>query len=292
MSAAPVLYRSRPTRQRRTKAEMQHIREAIVAELEAEHPMTDRQVFYRLVSLRVVDKTEAEYKQTVCRLLGEMRLAGEIPFSWIADNTRWMRKPRTYTGLQHFLELSAETYRRAVWTSQSNYVEVWLEKDALAGVLYQVTEEWDVPLMVTRGYASLSFLHSAAATIAEKKKPAYIYYLGDHDPSGVDIPRVVERRLCEFAPGADIHFETIAVTPSQIIRWDLPSRPTKPTDTRSKNFPGRSVEVDAIPPGQLRSLVAFYVQLHIDAETRQRLLAVEEAERETLARVAAGWGAS
>ena len=112
--------------------------------------MTVRQVFYRLVSSGVIPKTEASYKNIVVRLLGIMRREGDLPFRWIADNTRWMRKPSTYSSLEHALDNTIATYRRALWDQQDSYVEIWLEKDALAGVLYDVTAEWDVPLMVTR----------------------------------------------------------------------------------------------------------------------------------------------
>jgi hypothetical protein len=168
--------------------------------------MTVRQTFYLLVSLAVIAKTEAEYKHTVVRLLTEMRRAREIPFGWIADNTRWMQKPQTFGSLEAALRHTARHYRRAVWQEQPVYVEIWLEKDALAGVLYEVTDEWGVPLMVTRGYPSVTYLHEAAEAITAQRKSAHIYYFGDHDPSGIDIPRKVEAGLREFAPHAEIHF--------------------------------------------------------------------------------------
>jgi hypothetical protein len=108
-------------------------------------------------------------------LLAEMRRSA---FDWIADNTRSMRKPRTYSSLEQALVQTANFYRRALWNDQSAYVEVWLEKDALSGVLYEITERWDVPLMVTRGYPSLSFLYSAADNIQQIGKPTFIYYAG------------------------------------------------------------------------------------------------------------------
>jgi hypothetical protein len=165
-----------------------------------------------------------------------MRRSRDIPFDWIADNTRWMRKPRTYSSLTDMLKHTKEFYRRALWDAQEAHVEIWLEKDALAGVLSEETYQFDVPLMVTRGYSSISFLHSAAEEIEEKGKPAYLYYFGDHDPSGRDITRVTEARLREFAPDAEIYFERVAVTQDQIDDYDLPTRPTKKTDSRSKNF--------------------------------------------------------
>jgi len=209
------VYRSRPIK-RRTQAEMAAIRQSIMDVLAEDRPMTVRQVFYRLVSIAVIAKTEAEYKVTICRLLGEMRLADLIPFGWIADNTRWMRKPSTYSSLEQMLRLTAETYRRSIWHEQPVYVEIWCEKDALAGVIYEVTGLYDVPLMVTRGYPSLSYLNTAAEAIRYHCKPTFLYYFGDHDPSGVDISRATEDRLREFAPDADIHFERVAVTPEQV----------------------------------------------------------------------------
>src|SRR6266508_3125587 len=169
-------YRSSPTRKRRrrTKVEIEQIREAIFATLAADHPMTVRQVFYRLVSQGVIEKTEQEYKNAVGRLLLSMRIEGIIPFGWIADNTRWMRKPESYSSMEEALLLTAETYRRALWDNQDAYVEVWTEKDALVGVLLEETEPWDVPLMVTRGFSSITYLHTAAMAISAEGKPAFL----------------------------------------------------------------------------------------------------------------------
>src|SRR5690606_16207709 len=142
--------------------------------------------------------------------------------------------------------------------------------------------EWDVPLMVTRGYPSLSYLYSAAETIADAEKPAYLYYFGDHDPSGVDIPRKVEEDLRTFAPDAEIHFERVAVTRRQIDTLGLPTRPTKKTDSRSKSFEGESVEVDAIPPATLRTMVSECIEQHIDHDRLAAVKRIEALERDTL----------
>lgn len=270
-------YRTSPIkRRRRTKADMAAIKETMLAILAEDQPMTVRQVFYRLVSIGAVDKTEAEYKSTVCRLLTEMRLDGNIPFHWIADSTRWMRKPRTHDDLGDLMEETARLYRRKLWNDQDVYCEIWLEKEALAGVLLDVTDKWDVPLLVTRGYPSISFLHSAANGIALQGKPTFIYYFGDHDPSGIDIQRNVTERLHEFAPDALIDVERVAVTPDQIEEWSLPLRPTKKSDTRAKNFQGGSVEVDAILPTKLRELAEEHIEQHVD---ERQLRVTYEAER-------------
>lgn len=287
MKGEPVYGASPIRRLRRAKAEMDAVRKVIYDVVAENCPMTVRQVFYQLVTHGVIDKTEGEYNSTVVRLLTEMRLNSDILWSWIADNTRWMRKTKTYSSLEQALRQTAAFYRRSVWENQDAYVEVWLEKEALAGVVVGVTGEWDVPLMVTRGYPSITYLHTAAETIEAEGKPAYLYYFGDYDPSGLDISRNVEERLRQFTPKAEIHFHRVAVTPEQITEWGLPTRPTKSSDTRSRSFQGDSVEVDAIPPDQLRELVRDCIEQHIDRDLFLVLRIAEENERELLTKMAA-----
>jgi hypothetical protein len=148
--------------------------------------------------------------------------------------------------------------------------------------VYPVTGLYDVPLMVTRGYSSLSFLHAAAEFIADPEVPAYVYHLGDFDPSGVDAGRKIDVTLREMAPAAEIHFERLAVTPGQIEAWRLPSRPTKASDSRARGFGPVSVEPDAIEPGRLRGLVEGAIERHLPAEQLAVLQAAEESERRLL----------
>jgi hypothetical protein len=283
--AADPGYRPKPIKRfRRTKAAVADVRDAILDVLIEANPQTVRQVFYALTVRGVIKKAEGEYKQTVIRLLTEMREAGDIPFDWIADNTRWMRKPTTYTGLDDCLKSTSAFYRRDLWASMPVYVEIWCEKDALAGVLLEETRPYDVPLMVARGYSSISFLHSAAKTIEAIDRPAYVYHFGDLDPSGVDAARDIEAKLRRYAPEAEIHFSRPAVTREQVVAWNLPSRPTKTTDTRAKKFVGASVELDAIPVQKLRDLCRECIERHVDQEQLDVLRVAEASERETLNR--------
>jgi hypothetical protein len=292
-SPAPVYSPSpiKPRRARRTKLAMASIRGAIRDILENDHPQTVRQVFYALTVRGAVAKAEIEYKQTVIRLLVEMREAGEIPFEWLADNTRWQRKPSTFTGIESCLNSTASFYRRDLWAAMPVYVEVWCEKDALAGVLLEETQVYDVPLLTARGYSSLTFVHSAAMAIKAKGKPAYIYHFGDLDPSGVDAARDIKEKLHRYAPDAEIHFERPAVTREQVEEWDLPTRPTKQTDTRAKKFTGTSVELDATPARKLRELVRLHIECHVDQRQFEILKVAEESERELLKMVAGTYGA-
>jgi hypothetical protein len=193
-----------------------------------------------------------------------------------------MRKPVTYNSIEHLLENTARTYRRALWDNQNAYVEIWIEKDALAGVVYDVCREYDVPLMVVRGYGSISFLHGAAEAIKSIGKPTHLYYFGDRDPTGVDISRKIETDLRGFAPDAEIHFERVAVTEKQIQEYKLPTRPTKRTDPRAKTFKGESVELDAIAPNELRRLVRGCIESHIEWNALAVLREAEASEREWL----------
>jgi len=158
-------------------------------------------------------------------------------------------------------------------------------------VLLEETKVYDVPLMVARGYSSLSFLHSAAMAIKDRGKPAHIYHFGDLDPSGVDAARDIEAKLKRYAPGAEIHFERPAVTREQVEEWNLPTRPTKQTDSRAKKFnSATSVELDAIPADKLRALVRGCIERHVDKRKLQVLKVAEESERSFLKMVARTYG--
>jgi hypothetical protein len=257
-------------------------RAALYSIVSTMHPMTVRQVFYQASVRGLVEKSEAGYTNVQTDLV-KMRREGDLPFGWITDNTRMQRKPRTYDGIEEALQETARLYRKSLWADADAYVEVWLEKDALSGVIYPITSKYDVPLMVARGYASLSFLHSAAEYIGELDVPAHIYHLGDFDPSGVDAGEKIEETLREMAPDADINFERVAVTPEQIEDWSLPTRPTKSSDTRSKSFGDISVELDAIAPEQLRGLVREVIERHLPPEQFEILKAAEESERRLIA---------
>jgi hypothetical protein len=272
---------SRIKRRRSTRAEVEARRDALCAIAAASAPATVRQVYYLATVQGLVPKTENGY-DIVQSDLTLMRRIGKLAYGALADSTRWQRKPTTFRSVREALEDTASLYRKDLWADADSYVEIWLEKDALSGVIYPITSQFDVPLMVARGYASLSFLHGAAEYIAGLDVPAYIYHCGDYDPSGQDAARAIEQTLREMAPDAEIYFERLAVTPEQIRAWRLPTRPTKKTDSRAKGFSDESVELDAIPPRQLRSLVQRAIERHLPPEQYRVLQVAEENERRLL----------
>jgi hypothetical protein len=275
-------YQASPVKRvRATKAAVEERRLVLYNIVANMQPMTVRQVFYQATVKGIVEKTEAGYTKVQTDLV-LMRKSGVLPYDWLADNTRWQRKPRSFNDVEEALQDTARFYRKNLWADADCYVEVWLEKDALAGVVMPITASFDVPLMVARGYASLSFLHSAAEHIHDLDVPTYIYHLGDFDPSGVNAGEKIEQTLREMAPNADIEFERIAVERWQIEEWNLPTRPTKPSDTRAKNFGNISVELDAIDPDRLRSLVAKAIENHLPKQQFAILKAAEESERDII----------
>jgi len=264
--------------------------DAIIAAVGAEHPVTLRGVYYRVVSAGAVDKTEAGY-DLVSRQLLKLRRDGRVPYNWITDGTRMIYKPTSWSSLDRYLDNAAASYRRALWDDQDDEVIVLSEKDAISGAVYPVTSKYDVELAITRGYSSETFTHSIAETVranTEAGKTTWLYQLGDHDPSGLDGWRSFQERVRGFAPEAEVMFERLAVTPSQITAWNLPTRPTKKSDSRSKSFVGESVEVDAIPPTMLRAIVEDAITDHIDAEQLRLTRMVEQSERDVLLSIAGG----
>jgi hypothetical protein len=281
----------KPTRHRRTREDLLDIRDAIAAAVAADSPVTVRGVFYRVVAAGAVPKTEAGYR-TVGRLTLAMRREGALGYEEITDGTRWVIRPRTYDSVEDMLAEVRKTYRRDLWRAQPVEVHVYCEKDAITGVLEPVTREWDVPLAVARGYMSETFAYELGRAVAAARKPVIVYQFGDHDPSGIGAWEHAQRRVAEFAGGADVRFERLAVTPAQIAAWDLPTRPTKATDTRARSFEGESVEVDAIPASTLRDILAAAIEQHIDQRQLAVTRRVEESEREALEHVWRGFGSA
>jgi hypothetical protein len=272
----------KPKRPRATQAEMQERRDALYAIVAEGHPMTVRQTYYQATVRGIVDKTEDGYNK-VQDLLAQMRRQELLPWDWIIDNTRRVIRPATYAGIAECLEDAADSYRKSLWLDKDCRVQIWLEKDALSGVVSPVTDTFDVPLCVARGYSSITFLNDMAEEIADAELPTYVYHLGDYDPSGLDAARKVDKELRELSSHADIHFERLAVTQAQIRDWRLPSRPTKKSDPRAASFKGDSVELDAIAPNVLRRLLSSAIGRHMPPEELKRLQRIEAEERARIA---------
>jgi hypothetical protein len=298
MTAAEVYPASQVKRRRATRDEMSTRRRRVREIVDRDQPMTVRQVFYQSVVLGIVGKAETEYDK-VQDLLTDLRRTGEIPYEWIIDEGRYARQPYTVEGIAQALNDMRRNYRKDPWQKTPRYVQIWVEKNALVGVLEPVTREYDVPLMAAVGYSSISFLHEAAVDLNDLSCPIYIYQLGDLDPSGTQAAEAIEKDLRGFAPEADIHFERIAITPEQITEFGLQAalRGTKRQDPRYRWFIERyrnvevlqggqlSCELDAIRPTDLRNLVRQTIEQHLPRDRLDVMNARGEQEKLQIGRM-------
>jgi len=271
-------------RRRRCADEIREIRGAIKAVLEEDHPQSVRHVFYRLVGLGLIPKEQAGYRTVQSQLL-KLREDGVVPWGWVSDGTRWRKHRLTFNDQAEAVRHAADTYRRDLWSRTPAYVEVWCESDSIAGVLVPEVDRYDVPLMTSRGFSSRTYLYRAAQEIKIEDRPAYLYYVGDWDPSGKIIPEKIEETLRRFAPNAEIHFERLLVTPEQISEWDLPTKPAKKT-THAKNFTGGTVEAEAVPARRTRNILRAAIERHLDMREVAVIREAEASEAHALSFIA------
>lgn len=264
---------------RSTHAEIQQRKDAIYAFCEEQHPVTVRGIYYHLTTLGLVPKTENGYKR-VQNTCARMRREGALPFYWVSDNTRWMRKPQTYNSMQQALQETASFYRRDFLNYAGLDIEIWLEKDALASIFYDVTSKWDIRLMVSRGFASLTFLHDAAIQLQDG---AHIYIFSDYDSSGESLAKSIDTGLHEFSASKRFNIKRALLNREQVLTWNLPTRDPKATDRR--NGFTFCAELDAIPPVQLRQEVENCIIEHCDPDTLQLLRSIESEERESITNI-------
>jgi hypothetical protein len=264
----------------------------LVAYAQQHGPITVRGLYYQaeVHKLPGVDKAESGYGKVQRQVL-ELRRAGRLDYEHIADATRWMRKPRSYNSVEDALLHTARTYRRNLWRDAESYIEIWVEKDALAGVVYPVTSEYDVPLMVARGFSSETFAYEAVAARNDDARDYHVYYLGDFDRWGLDAARSLEEKLRRFADElpkciCKVVFHHIAITEEQIKSFQLPTRPPKRNSAADKAWPHNfACELDAIPPDELRGLVRWCIERHLPRHQLEIARVAEESERQLARRL-------
>jgi hypothetical protein len=285
--ATEQLYAASPIKRRRaTNDEMEGRAEFLIDYAREHGPVTVRQLYYQaeVHGLPGIDKTEGSYTKVQRQVLSLGR-EGRLSYSDISDATRWMRKPTSYNSVEDAIEQCGRFYRRSLWTNAEDYVEIWCEKDALAGVIYPVTAKFDVPLMVSRGFASETFCYEATADRDGDDRDYYVYYLGDFDRAGQDAANSLKEKLTRFADeeGISVYFKQIAVTQFQVEVWNLPTREPKRKSPADKNWPHDfACELDAISPDRIRSLVETAIDRHVDHEQLKVLKVAEASERELL----------
>lgn len=258
----------------------------------AGYTLTLRQLYYQLVSRDIIPNTKKEYDK-LSRLVKNGRMAGLIDWGMIEDRVRVPYIPWSADSASDAIKSIAWQFRVDRQAEQGNYIEVWSEKDALSGILQQVTNEYHVHLMINRGYSSCSAMREAYLRVCEainNEQKVTILYLGDHDPSGLDMVRDIRNRLGEFGIIGDLsgylNVKHIALTTEQVYEYQPPENYAKVNDPRAKNyiskFGRKSWEVDALNPQILTKLLKTEIEGVIDMNLFKNTMAKEDKLKSVL----------
>jgi hypothetical protein len=279
------------------------------------YKMTLRQLYYQLVSRDVIPNKVSEYEK-IGNLLVKGRMCGIVDWDAIEDRIRIPKIPYSVDDVNDALEDTVRHYRLDRQLNQNNYVELWVEKDALSNILYEKTAYYHIKMMVNRGYSSCTAMFDAynrfARAIKSGKNEVFVLYLGDHDPSGLDMIRDIRDRIIEFLSNSssmqiwfmdtfeaeveqfqewlDSHItvKPIALTSEQIKQYNPPPNPTKLKDPRSKwyleNFGNTSWEVDALRPDVLHSIIDEQITDLLDMDEFKSMLSLEQTQRQEISK--------
>jgi hypothetical protein len=264
---------------------------AIVSEYNAAgYSLTLRQVYYQLVARGIIPNNERSYKN-IGQLISNGRLAGLIDWYAIEDRTRYLRGNAHWNSPGEIIASASQQYKIDLWATQPQYVEVWVEKDALIGIIEQTAKTYDVPCFSCRGYTSQSEMWGAAMRLIRMsnngERPCVIIHLGDHDPSGIDMTRDIRERMALFgAEGCEMTINRIALNLDQIQQYNPPPNPAKLTDSRAEKyieeFGDMSWELDALEPKALDELVSATVEKYIDKKLMEEAKKKQREEKDEL----------
>lgn len=268
---------------------------SIVAEYEAQgYELTLRQVYYQLVARGFIPNNERSYKN-LGNLINDGRLAGLIDWYAIVDRTRNLRGNSHWDRPEDVIDSARYSYMLDRWENQPNYVEVWVEKDALIGIVSQICRELDVPHFSCRGYTSQSEMWSAAQQFIRQdyRESRTIIHLGDHDPSGIDMTRDIQERMDMF--GADVFVKRVALTMEQIETFCPPPNPTKLSDARAsgyiREYGHECWELDALEPKVITSLIRNEVTALLDTDLLSEIERREKTDKTNIKLISEHYGA-
>ena len=253
------------------------------------YDLTLRQLYYQFVARDIIANRQSEYKR-LGSVINDARLAGLIDWDSIIDRTR------NYEALSHWespaeiIDSAARSYAIDTRIDQHDYVEVWVEKDALVGVIEQACDPFDVGYLSCRGFVSQSEMRVAAQRFIahEQIQNTFLIHLGDHDPSGIDMSRDIQDRLVVF--GSTVAVERIALNMDQVEEYQPPPNPAKTTDSRYASYRriygDDSWELDALDPRVLTELIALSVGSHTQDEKRRKQIKKQELDRKKIMKLA------
>lgn len=258
--------------------------------------LTLRQLYYQFVARALIPNSMQSYKR-LGQIVNDGRMAGLIDWEAIEDRTRNVQSVATWDDPQDIIDASAASFRVDRWASQPAHVEVWIEKEALVGVIEPVCTEFFVPFFACRGYTSQSEQWRAGRRLRRKHrdgKRVVVLHLGDHDPSGLDMTRDNDERLALFAGDEDVvEIRRLALNMDQVRKYRPPPNPAKETDNRFADYIKRhgdqSWELDALDPTVIDKLIRDQIGTLIDQKAWGRSVKEEDEYRAQLERTADRW---
>jgi hypothetical protein len=249
--------------------------------------LTLRQIFYQLVAKKIIQNNLHAYKN-LSYLIAKARKSGDLPWDVMRNHTRFVIKENSWPNYKDFTKKIEKIYHKSKLANQRNYIEIWIEKDSLREWFEPITKEFDIPLVICRGYPSITTLYEASKRLKEIKKPIYILYFGDFDPSGEDIFRTIKEKLTkDFGISRrKLHIKKVALTLKDIKKYKLPPAPTKATDSRSgkfvKKYGNFAVELEALPVKALEQKIKKNIKSLLNWKQFQKDLKKEKQETKKL----------
>lgn len=262
------------------------------------YDLTLRQLYYQFVSRALIPNTQQSYKR-LGSIINRARLAGLLDWSYIVDRTRSLVRNSHWDSPSEIMAGAAASYAIDKWADQPARVEVWVEKDALSGVVGRVANREDVAWFACRGYVSQSELWAAGQRLQRymlRDQDVVVLHLGDHDPSGIDMSRDIEDRLRTFIgwrAAGHLDVRRIALNRDQVDRYNPPPNPAKLTDSRIGGYltehGDQSWELDALEPTVLADLITDHIGRIRDADAYASATYVEDEHRRLLSAASARW---
>lgn len=256
--------------------------------------LTLRQLFYQFVARGLLPNSQQNYKR-LGTIVDDARQTGLLDWDTIEDRTRNVRSPNVWSSPESILDAVADQYKENPWKKQKYRPEVWIEKDALVGVIEPVCERYRVPFFACRGYTSQSEAYAAGKRFHTHIRQGYVpivFHLGDHDPSGIHMTEDNTDRISLFA-GADIEVRRLALNMDQIEAYNPPPNPAKDSDSRFEGYAAihgeESWELDALDPDVIDQLVADALDELIDRETWDEFMSEERVNKRALTDCSENW---
>lgn len=254
--------------------------------------LTLRQLYYQFVSRDWIPNQQREYKR-LGSIINDGRLAGLIDWDAIEDRGRNLLRLAAWDSPADIVEACAAQFRLDLWADQDHYIECWVEKEALIGVLAVPCDKWRIPHFACKGYTSQSEMWDAGYNRLRRQRMAgkeiTILHLGDHDPSGIDMTRDIRDRL-EMFVGRPIEIVRIALNMDQVEEYSPPPNPAKTTDSRfegyAEEYGKESWELDALSPNVIAELIEAHIEERLDVELWEAAVGREDKAKETLKGIA------